>query len=112
MVQQMDFFENIHNVNYTSFSKYAKKSFLLFSLQGNVARPAKMDFTPLTPVSKIQINQQQQLQQPSERPLDRPTLVRPQRTSMVLIQNQNNGETSPSPSIQVLYFLRNVVDIT
>ena len=75
----------------------------IFSLQGNVARPAKMDFTPLTPVSKIQINQQQQqqLQQPSERPLDRPTLVRPQRTSMVLIQNQNNGETSPSPSIQV-----------
>merc|ERR1719232_1391118 len=60
-----------------------------------------MDFTPLTPVSKIQINQQQQqLQQPSERPLDRPTLVRPQRTSMVLIQNQNNGDNSPSPSIQ------------
>ena len=76
--------------------------FFTFSLQGNVARPAKMDFTPLTPVSKIQINQQQQqLQQPSERPLDRPTLVRPQRTSMVLIQNQNNGENSPSPSIQV-----------
>ena len=76
--------------------------FFTFSLQGNVARPPKMDFTPLTPVSKIQINQQQQqLQQPSERPLDRPTLVRPQRTSMVLIQNQNNGENSPSPSIQV-----------
>ena len=84
------------------FSNRLNDFFFISSLQGNVARPAKMDFTPLTPVSKIQINQQQQqLQQPSERPLDRPTLVRPQRTSMVLIQNQNNGENSPSPSIQV-----------
>ena len=44
-----------------------------------------MEYTSLTPVSKIQINQ------PSERPLDRPTLVRPQRTSTVLINEGGGG---------------------
>ena len=48
-----------------------------------------MEYTSLTPVSKIQINQ------PSERPLDRPTLVRPQRTSTVLI---NDGSISAPPN--------------
>ena len=47
-----------------------------------------MDFTSLTPVSKIQLNQAQpQSIEQQQRPLDRPTLVRPQRTSTVLIQN-------------------------
>ena len=52
-----------------------------------------MEYTSLTPVSKIQINQ------PSERPLDRPTLVRPQRTSTVLINDGNNcaGNSNSAP---------------
>ena len=47
----------------------------------------------MTPVSKIQINQ------PSERPLDRPTLVRPQRTSTVLINDGGNcaGNSNSNP---------------
>ncbi len=51
-----------------------------------------MEFTSLTPISKIQLAQQLQPQSISERPLDRPTLVRPQRTSTVLIQNSNEAE--------------------
>jgi len=54
-------------------------------LPESVVRPPKMEYTSLTPVSKIQINQ------PSERPLDRPTLVRPQRTSTVLINEGGGG---------------------
>ena len=58
-----------------------------------------MEYTSLTPVSKIQINQ------PSERPLDRPTLVRPQRTSTVLI-NEGGGNNcagnSNSAPVQVV----------
>ena len=59
-----------------------------FRLPETMVRPSKMEYTSLTPVSKIQINQ------PSERPLDRPTLVRPQRTSTVLIQNTENNSTA------------------
>ena len=60
-----------------------------------------MDYTSLTPVSKIQVSQAQQPQSLSEvatnqqRPLDRPTLVRPQRTSTVLI-HQNEHPSSAS----------------
>ena len=80
------------------------------------------EFTSLTPVSKIQLNQgggQQSPVQPqsvSERPLERPTLVRPQRTSTVLIQNNEVNQdqlllmqrqmSSPSvvdPSMMVHY---------
>ena len=55
------------------------------------------EFTSLTPVSKIQINPNQgphspQPQTVSERPLERPTLVRPQRTSTVLIQNNEANQ--------------------
>lgn len=50
-----------------------------------------MEFTSLTPVSKIQLNQQLN---PQQAILDRPTLVRPQRTSMVLIQNTNHVENN------------------
>ena len=49
-----------------------------------------MEYTSLTPVSKIQINQ------PSERPLDRPTLVRPQRTSTVLINDDSISAQAPN----------------
>ena len=62
-----------------------------------------MDYTSLTPVSKIQVSQvQQQPQSLSEgqRPLDRPTLVRPQRTSTVLIHQQQNEHSASSPIIQ------------
>ena len=61
-----------------------------------------MDYTSLTPVSKIQVShpmQPQSLDHPQQpqqppRPLDRPTLVRPQRTSTVLIhQNSANSPT-------------------
>ena len=62
---------------------------IFFRLPESVVRPPKMEYTSLTPVSKIQINQ------PSERPLDRPTLVRPQRTSTVLI---NDGSISAPPN--------------
>ena len=70
-----------------------------------------MDYTPLTPVSKIQLNQPQpSLQQPtanqqpqsiSERPLDRPTIVRPQRTSTVFIQNEANSPANGEPLIMM-----------
>jgi len=85
-------------------------------------RNAMKEFTSLTPVSKIQLNQgggQQSPVQPqsvSERPLERPTLVRPQRTSTVLIQNNEVNQdqlllmqrqmSSPSvvdPSMMVHY---------
>ena len=59
------------------------------------------EFTSLTPVSKIQLNHQPgphspQPQSVSERPLERPTLVRPQRTSTVLIQNNEANQVKLS----------------
>ena len=59
------------------------------------------EFTSLTPVSKIQLNHQPGLHSPqpqslSERPLERPTLVRPQRTSTVLIQNNEANQVKLS----------------
>ena len=64
-------------------------------------RSAMKEFTSLTPVSKIQLNHQPgphspQPQSVSERPLERPTLVRPQRTSTVLIQNNEANQVKLS----------------
>ena len=63
------------------------------------------EFTSLTPVSKIQLNHQPgphspQPQSVSERPLERPTLVRPQRTSTVLIQNNEANQVKLSGIIR------------
>ena len=57
----------------------------------NLNHGGRPDFTPLTPVSRIQIGGSNG----ADRPLDRPTLVRPTRTSL-----QVSTETSLASALQ------------